>query len=52
MYSAELDMYKRERDEWKRKALRLEDQASALQVNQRSITSHYVHSLYLKQSEP
>ncbi|XP_034418796.1 thyroid receptor-interacting protein 11 isoform X2 [Cyclopterus lumpus] len=33
MYSAELDRLKKEKDEWKRKALRLEDQASSLQVN-------------------
>ncbi|XP_054470032.1 thyroid receptor-interacting protein 11 [Anoplopoma fimbria] len=33
MYSAELDRLKKEKDEWKRKALRLEDQASALQIN-------------------
>ncbi|KAA8581825.1 hypothetical protein FQN60_008565 [Etheostoma spectabile] len=31
MYSAELDRHKKEKDEWKRKAQRLEDQASALQ---------------------
>uniref|UniRef100_A0A8C9WX15 Thyroid hormone receptor interactor 11 n=1 Tax=Sander lucioperca TaxID=283035 RepID=A0A8C9WX15_SANLU len=33
MYSAELDRHKKEKDEWKRKAQRLEDQASALQIN-------------------
>ena len=33
MYSAELEKLKREKEEWKKKALRLEDQASALQVN-------------------
>ncbi|XP_064809188.1 thyroid receptor-interacting protein 11 isoform X4 [Oncorhynchus masou masou] len=32
MYSSELDKYKREKDEWRRKALKLEDKASALQV--------------------
>ncbi|XP_064809187.1 thyroid receptor-interacting protein 11 isoform X3 [Oncorhynchus masou masou] len=31
MYSSELDKYKREKDEWRRKALKLEDKASALQ---------------------
>lgn len=38
MYSAELERHKKEKEEWKRKAVRLEDQASALQVNQQSIT--------------
>lgn len=33
MYSAELEKHKREKEDWKRKAERLEDQASALQVN-------------------
>lgn len=33
MYSAELERHKKEKEEWKRKAERLEDQASALQVN-------------------
>ncbi|XP_034431885.1 thyroid receptor-interacting protein 11 isoform X2 [Hippoglossus hippoglossus] len=33
MYSAELEKLKREKEEWKKKALRLEDQASALQIN-------------------
>lgn len=33
MYSAELERHKKEKEEWKRKADRLEDQASALQVN-------------------
>uniref|UniRef100_A0A665W3A0 GRIP domain-containing protein n=1 Tax=Echeneis naucrates TaxID=173247 RepID=A0A665W3A0_ECHNA len=33
MYSAELDKHKREKEEWKKKALKLEDQASALQMN-------------------
>ncbi|KAM4724482.1 thyroid receptor-interacting protein 11 isoform 2-T2 [Anableps anableps] len=33
MYSAELERHKKEKDEWKRKALLLEDQASALQMN-------------------
>lgn len=33
MYSAELERHKREKEEWKRKAERLEDQASALQVS-------------------
>ncbi|XP_061599526.1 thyroid receptor-interacting protein 11 [Cololabis saira] len=33
MYSAELEKHKREKGEWRSKALRLEDQASALQVN-------------------
>lgn len=33
MYSAELEKHKKEKDEWRRKALLLEDQASALQVN-------------------
>ncbi|XP_007543219.1 thyroid receptor-interacting protein 11 [Poecilia formosa] len=33
MYSAELEKHKKEKDEWKRKALLLEDQASALQLN-------------------
>lgn len=32
MYTAELEKHKREKEEWKRKAQRLEDQASALQV--------------------
>lgn len=36
MYSAELEKHKKEKDEWKRKALLLEDQASALQVSQRT----------------
>lgn len=35
MYSAELEKLKKEKDEWKRKAQRLEDQASSLQVNQK-----------------
>lgn len=34
MYTAELEKDKREKEEWKRKAERLEDQASALQVHQ------------------
>ncbi|KAM6917615.1 thyroid receptor-interacting protein 11 isoform 1-T1 [Lycodopsis pacificus] len=33
MYSQELDRHKKEKDEWKRKAVRLEDQASSLQIN-------------------
>lgn len=33
MYSAELERHKKEKEEWKRKALKLEDQASALQIN-------------------
>lgn len=33
MYSAELERHKREKEEWKRKAERVEDQASALQLN-------------------
>ncbi|KAM6913211.1 thyroid receptor-interacting protein 11 isoform 2-T2 [Xenentodon cancila] len=33
MYSAELDKHKKEKEEWRRKALMLEDQASALQIN-------------------
>lgn len=33
MYSSELDKHKKEKDEWRRKALMLEDRASALQVN-------------------
>ncbi|XP_008300927.1 thyroid receptor-interacting protein 11 [Stegastes partitus] len=33
MYSAELEKHKKEKEEWKRKALKLEDQASALQMN-------------------
>lgn len=33
MYSAELEKHKREKDDWRRKAERLEQQASALQLN-------------------
>ncbi|GLD47712.1 thyroid receptor-interacting protein 11 [Lates japonicus] len=33
MYSAELEKHKREKEEWRRKAVKLEDQASALQMN-------------------
>uniref|UniRef100_A0A674B2F6 Thyroid hormone receptor interactor 11 n=1 Tax=Salmo trutta TaxID=8032 RepID=A0A674B2F6_SALTR len=33
MYSSELDKYKTEKDEWRRKAVILEDRASALQMN-------------------
>uniref|UniRef100_A0A1A7WV83 Thyroid hormone receptor interactor 11 n=3 Tax=Nothobranchiidae TaxID=405002 RepID=A0A1A7WV83_9TELE len=33
MYSAELEKHKKDKEEWKRKALLLEDQASALQMN-------------------
>ncbi|XP_033498539.1 thyroid receptor-interacting protein 11 [Epinephelus lanceolatus] len=33
MYSAELEKHKKEKEEWKRKAEKLEDQASALQIN-------------------
>lgn len=33
MYSAELEKHKREKEDWKRKAERLEEQASALQLN-------------------
>lgn len=33
MYSAELDKLKKEKEQWKTKAQRLEDQASALQVH-------------------
>ena len=47
MYSAELDKLKREREEWRTKAQRLEDQASALQVNKQSITDQRIHSIYL-----
>lgn len=39
MYSAELERHKKEKEEWKRKAERVEDQASALQVNRRDLTS-------------
>lgn len=34
MYTAELEKHKKEKEEWKRKAQTLEDQASALQVHQ------------------
>lgn len=34
MYTAELERHKKEKEEWKRKAQLLEDQASALQVPQ------------------
>lgn len=40
MYSAELERHKKEKEEWKRKAERLEDQASALQVNDRRRPDH------------
>ncbi|XP_041703238.2 thyroid receptor-interacting protein 11-like isoform X2 [Coregonus clupeaformis] len=33
MYSSELDKYKREKDEWRKKSLQLEDRASSLQIN-------------------
>lgn len=33
MYSAELEKHKKEKEEWRRKADRLEDEASALQLN-------------------
>ncbi|KAM8737827.1 thyroid receptor-interacting protein 11 [Acanthopagrus schlegelii] len=33
MYSAELERHKKEKEEWRKKAQRLEDQASALQIN-------------------
>lgn len=39
MYSAELERHKKEKDEWKRKAERSEDQTSALQVSGRDLTS-------------
>ncbi|XP_062253174.1 thyroid receptor-interacting protein 11 [Platichthys flesus] len=39
MYSAELEKLKREKEEWKKKALSLEDQASALQINLDEATS-------------
>ena len=42
MYSAELEKLKKEKEEWKRKAQRLEDQASALQVNQKSTTDQII----------
>ncbi|XP_071000416.1 thyroid receptor-interacting protein 11-like, partial [Oncorhynchus clarkii lewisi] len=42
MYSSELDKYKREKDEWRRKAIKLEDVASALQVGHFR-TTHQVH---------
>lgn len=45
MYSAELERHKKEKEEWRRKAVRLEDQASAIQVNLQSITDHRIHSL-------
>ncbi|XP_069567707.1 thyroid receptor-interacting protein 11 [Brachyistius frenatus] len=32
-YSAELERHKKEKEEWRRKAVKLEDQASALQLN-------------------
>lgn len=32
MYSAELEKHKKEKEEWRRKAERLEDQAASLQV--------------------
>lgn len=44
MYSAELERHKKEKEEWKRKAQRLEDQASALQVNQQSIIDQRIYS--------
>lgn len=34
MYTAELEKHKKEKEEWRGKAQRLEDQASALQVHQ------------------
>lgn len=40
MYSTELEKLTKEKEEWKRKAQRLEDQASALQVNLPAMT-HY-----------
>lgn len=46
MYSAELERHKKEKEEWRRKAQRLEDQASALQVNQQSRTDQRIYSLY------
>lgn len=33
MYTAELEKHRREKEEWRRKAQVLEDQASALQVH-------------------
>lgn len=45
MYSAELEKHKKEKEEWKRKALKLEDQASALQVNQQPITCQRIISV-------
>lgn len=47
MYSAELERHKKEKEEWKRKAQKLEDQASALQVNQQSIINQRIHLPYL-----
>lgn len=54
MYSAELERHKKEKEEWRKKAQRLEDQASALQVNQQSKTDQRIHSLYehVTYSEP
>lgn len=33
MYSSELDKYKREKDEWRRKAEKFADEAAALKVD-------------------
>ncbi len=51
MYSAELEKHKREKDEWRKKAERLQDQASALQVHQWSITDKRIHSFYLQKQQ-
>lgn len=42
MYSAELEKHKKEKEEWRRKADLLEDQASALQVDQEEKHIHHV----------
>lgn len=45
MYSAELEKHKKEKEEWRRKALKLEDQVSAFKVDQ--LTNHMDHMGHL-----
>lgn len=52
MYSVELEKHRKEKEEWKLKAHKLEDQASALQVDQQSITDERIYLVVLSVAMP
>lgn len=52
MYSVELEKHRKEKEEWKVKAQKLIDQASALQVDQQSITDDRIYLVVLSAATP